>query len=438
MTDRLPAPAPAIIYDAVRLFLGASVRTPRGVDRVDYDYARNLAQTWPGELYALLPTPWGLRLFSRKRTIAALDFLEAHWRESGDAGDDSGLRDVRQRLAGQQTAPRAKRQGLGFLHLLWRQLGMLWATGPALGRAARRTAPRAAIYLNIGQLGYAAPFTARWLRHRPDMHAVFLVHDVIPLEYPEYVTKAGQHSAKIMLHLTRRHATALILSTDAAYISVLQALRRTPPPAALTLPLPISPVFLEPDAPDPSLAAHRYFIFCSAIDPRKNHLLLLDVWRDLHARMGPATPKLLLVGAVSIGGKQIEHALLNCGELRPYIILVSGLSSPALRRLIRNARAMLFPSRAEGFGLPAIEALTLDTPAVLSDLPALREAAGGRGIYLSPDGRKAWADTVHQLATNDAALAALREDIAGFHPMTAEAYFETVQDFLLNLPARPA
>ena len=69
---------------------------------------------------------------------------------------------------------------------------------------------------------------------------------------------------------------------------------------------------------------------------------------------------------------------------------------------------------------------------ILSDLPALREAAGGRGIYLRPDDVDGWAATIETLAQDDTALAGLREDIDGFRPMTAPAYFETVRDFLLK------
>ena len=434
---RQAAPAtPAIIYDATRLFIGAASRTPRGIDRVDFDYASHLLETWPGEVFALLPTPWGVRLFDRARSARALSFLQAHWRERGDADHDPALRLVRSRLSGEDPGPAPSRRAQGGLRAAWRQFGMIRATGPSVGRTARRAAPHGSIYLNVGQIGFAAAMTTPWLRRRPAMQAIFLVHDVIPIEHPEFVTAAGLRSARLMLEVVREHATGLILSTEAAHGSVLRTLGRVPPPATLTVPLPIAPVFLSREPADPGLLAQRYFIYCGAIDPRKNHLLLLEVWRRLQARLGVATPKLVIAGSAAAAGGAIMQQLQDCGALRPYVIVASGLSSPALRRLLAHARALVFPSLAEGFGLPVIEALTLDTPVILSDLPALREAAGGRGIYLRPDDVDGWAATIETLAQDDTALAGLREDIDGFRPMTAPAYFETVRDFLLSLGPR--
>ena len=434
----MPQAAPAIVYDATRLFIGAASRTPRGIDRVDFDYASHLLEIWPGDVFALLPTPWGMRLFDRQRSARALAFLHAHWRERGDADHDPALSLVLRRLAGEDPGPSPARRAHGGMRALWQQIGMIRATGPSLGASAIHGAPRGAIYLNVGQIGFAAAMTTPWLRRRPDMQAIFLVHDVIPIEHPEFTSAAGLRSARLMLDVVREHASGLILSTEAAHGSVLRELGRVPPPVTLTVPLPIAPVFLSREAADPSLSAQRYFIYCGAIDPRKNHLLLLEVWRRLHARLGTATPRLIIAGSAAAAGGAVMRALQNCGALRPYVIVASGLSSPAMRRLLAHARALVFPSLAEGFGLPVIEALTLDTPVVLSDLPALREAAGGRGIYLRPDDVEGWVTTIARLAGDDATLAELREDIDGFRPMTGPAYFETVRDFLLSLGPRRA
>ena len=82
--------APAIVYDVLRLFIGASRRTPRGIDRVDLAYARHLFGGWRGDCHGLMPTPWGLRLYDRRRVLRGLDRLEALWHEGGTAED--GLR----------------------------------------------------------------------------------------------------------------------------------------------------------------------------------------------------------------------------------------------------------------------------------------------------------------------------------------------------------
>lgn len=426
----MPTPRP-IIYDAARLFLSAASATPRGIDRVEIDYARYLTASWPGEVFALLPTPWGMRLFDRARFARAIAYLEQCWSERGDSADDAVFHAITRRLAGQDVAPlsatRAARPG-GIA----RMFGMIAATGFSVGRSLRHVG-RGAIYLNIGQLGWTAWLTTPWLARRPDMACVFMLHDVIQLEHPAFVSRLGVRWARLMVATVRKRATGLIATTDAARRSVIAAVGRAPA-HCLTVPLPIAAVFAAPEPQDPALAAHTYFICCGSIEPRKNHLLLLRVWQTLIARHGSAAPRLVIVGPVSPMGMAIRDALQASPALRSHIIIASGLGSPALRKLIANARAALTPSLAEGFGLPAIEALALQTPVVLADIGPLREAAAGFGIYHAPDDAAGWTATIERLSFDDEFIASQRRHCAGFVPMTGAGYFSKVTEFLCSLP----
>jgi glycosyltransferase involved in cell wall biosynthesis len=428
-------PAPAIVYDGLRLFLGATARTPRGIDRVDIAYAQNLVDTWPGDVFCLLPTPWGVRLYDRAQALQGLTYLADSWRERADAGHDAGLDRVLRRLAGQDDGPPPPRRArLRSLKRSATGLAGMLRTGPIPGMPAARIAPHGSIYLNISQLPYGAPLVCPWLRRRSDIRPVYLMHDLIPIERPDLVAPIGTRLAKSMLGIVRRHAAGLIFTTDAARAEVLRRLDPAHLPAMLTVPLPIAPAFLQPDPEDADLRARNYFIVCSAIDPRKNHLMLLEVWRELVRRHGERAPKLAVIGSTAWAGKELMHALENCGTLRRHVIVGSGLSSPALRRLMAHARALLLPSRAEGFGLPVIEALTLGTPVVVSDLPALREAACGCGVFLDVDDQAAWTATIEQLAMDQQVLERLRLQTTGFQAMRAEGYFARVHHFLHELP----
>ena len=420
-----------IIYDATRLFLSAASPTPRGIDRVEIDYARFLTASWRGEVFALLPTPWGLRLFDRTRFARAVAYLEQGWAEHGDAATDPVFHVIANWLAGTVSAgPMSGRpRKIGGVARL---VGMLAATGLSVGRPLH-LAGHGAIYLNIGQLGFSSWLTTPWLRRRHDMACVFMLHDVIQLEHPEFVSSLGLAWARLMVATVRKRATALIATTDAARRSVIAALGRSPV-HCLTVPLPIAAVFATPEPPDPGLLSHTYFICCGSIEPRKNHLLLLKVWQTLIARHGNAAPRLVIVGPVSPKGMAIRDALQASPELRSHIMIASGLTSPALRKLIGNARASLTPSFAEGFGLPVIEALALKTPVVLADIAPMREAAKGLGIYHAADDAAGWTATVERLSFDAEFVASQRRESAAFVPMTSAAYFSTVTDFLCSLP----
>ncbi len=199
------------------------------------------------------------------------------------------------------------------------------------------------------------------------------------------------------------------------------------------MPLPVAPIFLQKDMPDGELGTHNYFVVCGAIEPRKNHLLLLNVWRDLVGQRGKRAPMLVVVGSPSRGltGKvPLLSVLEQCPPLQDQVIFARGMSSPALRRLIAHAKALLMPSFAEGFGLPVIEALALGTPVIASDLPAHREAAGDLAIYRDPTDRSGWLADICMFADGNGAAADIRHRVSTYRPQTWCDYFVRIKCFL--------
>src|SRR5215813_2595360 len=93
-----------IAYDTVRLLLGSMAVTPRGIDRVDLQYARFFFETWPGECVGTLPTPWGVRWYDRSRVLRGLDRLEDLWRETVQPRDDRVLSRIKRSLAARRVS----------------------------------------------------------------------------------------------------------------------------------------------------------------------------------------------------------------------------------------------------------------------------------------------------------------------------------------------
>jgi glycosyltransferase involved in cell wall biosynthesis len=237
-----------------------------------------------------------------------------------------------------------------------------------------------------------------------------------------------------MLRTVLRKADGLITTTQSASDTVMAALRQQGFAAVplQSLPLPISDVFLQRQPPDEELRQHPYFVVCGAIEPRKNHVLLLRVWRRLVQRIGQAAPRLVVVGAPAHRGEQITRQFREESGLRNHITVISGLASPSLRELMANAQAVLMPSLAEGFGLPVIESLTVGTPVLASDLMAHREAGAGLAIYLDPADDIAWFDSIMNIVKNTHETNALRQKIAEYRPLRAADYFRSAGAFLAS------
>ena len=384
-----------IAFDLTRLFLGPLFLAPRGIDRVDLALARHVFAEADAPHLGILPTPWGMRAYPAWLVRRVLDHVEALWAER--AGEDpdpqiAALIAAVQMPVLARLRPPGPQRSLSLWNKIARIVGELRATGLHWGRPAARAVPRGAIYLNVGQLGLAVPPFFNWLAARRDITVALMLHDVIPLEYPELVRHGhADHHAR-MIRTAVRHADCLIFATAHARDTVGAAMARmgrTGLPALVrTLPLPAA--FRDVRESLPGLGGCHYFVVVSTIELRKNHALLLRVWRRLIATQGRAAPHLVMVGARGFDADRVLAPIDHDPQLRLHVHEVAGLSSPALASLVLGASGLLSPSQAEGFGLPVLEANLLGVPTIASDIAAHREVANGSTILLPGDDEAAW------------------------------------------------
>lgn len=430
-------------YDATRLFLGPLSLTPRGIDRIELEYARHFFRDSPQDCFAIMPTPWGIRSYSRERVLRGLDRLEELWPERLDLDEDCAWLALKERVGG-LPGGRAMRHGAkNSLAVQAKRMGsLLRATGIALGSDVGTTLPKRAIYLNVGQVSLATPLLLRWLGRRPDVRPVFMLHDVIPLQTPEYVEPAGVSGHARMVEHTARYAAGLIVTTQSARAAVCAALAERGAPAlpVLALPFPVPTAFRDEHVGEPPLTGRPYFLVCGAIEPRKNHLLLLEVWKRLHARMGAATPLLIIVGASGWQSRFIEDRIGRAPIAGTHIHIVKGLSTAALKHLMVGATGLLMPSFMEGFGLPIVEAAALGAPVVASDIEAHREVAPASALLVDPIDGPGWERAVLSvLERHGSGRDGLsRSEPDQPHNSDWRGYFAQLGDFMAGLEPRRA
>lgn len=429
-----------IAFNLVRGLLGAFVSAPRGIERIDFGYLSYLFENWPGDCYGVLPMPWGMRFYSRDRVLKARDRLAAYWRETSDTqgiADDATyarvvawLNDQPLPAEGAQSRPKRRTDMNGY----WRAAKLLMGDGIDLGRPVRRL-PRQTIYIDIGHNGISREMFVAWLKARPDISPVFMLHDTIPLDFPEFVTPGGVTEHARVMQNAAQFAHAIITPTPAAAASIHARFTAQGHGDIPIHPigLPIDAAFHPEEHKNAKVAGRPYFLICGAIERRKNHALLLDVWDELAARHGTATPRLVIAGRPNTGSEAVINRIRQSEVLSRHIHVASGLSTPAIARLIAGARALLMPSFAEGFGLPPVEALTLGTPAILSDIAAHREATEGYGIYLNARDRSEWTRAIEMAMADTPDYLALKTRIAGFTPLDWTGYMHRVEALLVDL-----
>ena len=252
-------------------------------------------------------------------------------------------------------------------------------------------------YLNVGHTGLQRAGHGRWIA-RMGVRPIYFVHDLIPITHPQFCRAGEDVKHRQRMETLLRHGYGVIANSAATLASLNAFARRigvAMPDHKLVAPLGVEDIWLSP----PENAAKRlslnedgrpYFLTLGTIEGRKNHILLLNVWRDLAAALGDACPRLVIVGQRGWQCAEATALLDNSPVLRPHVTELPDCGDDVLLSLMMGARALLFPSFAEGYGLPLVEALAVGTPVIASQLPVFQEIAGDIVTCLDPHDMLAW------------------------------------------------
>jgi glycosyltransferase involved in cell wall biosynthesis len=88
-------------------------------------------------------------------------------------------------------------------------------------------------------------------------------------------------------------------------------------------------------------------------------------------------------------------------KLRHRVHFTGHVRLAELEELLRGASLLAYPSRAEGFGLPPLEAMSVGVPVVAADTPVAREVYGKAALYAPPNDVEAWADSITLMLTDE-------------------------------------
>src|SRR6201993_167082 len=218
-----------IVLDIWHMSLGVSRETPAGVDRVDMSFAAHFLTADLPNRKALLLTPLGPRAVRVAGARRIFEGVQTHWRETEQPEMDGSLARVRDALAGlsppkislQKAFSRKARRaftaggGAALLHCA------TWKHITGIGSNA--------VYLNVSQYPLSAPRYFRWLRERPDIKPVFMIHDLLPIEYPEFFRPESVERHRRRLSVFAKIAAGAIVSTQEVPDALLAYLQRLGP-----------------------------------------------------------------------------------------------------------------------------------------------------------------------------------------------------------------
>jgi glycosyltransferase involved in cell wall biosynthesis len=393
-----------ILFDISRLVSRAGRETPTGIDRVELAYAEHLiAGSTP--LSFMMITPLGG--FGTLPDAVAKEYLQVlarAWREAGSS----------------QRIPQAKR----LARML--RAAALWRGERALRRQCR-SGPGRVVYMLVSHHHLEKRRAIARLKRQVGVCFVCLIHDLIPIEFPEYALPGQNDKHRRRIATAAALADAVIVNsteTREGFAPYLARAGRAPP--VVVAPFGVDLPAVLPAEPSP--VKLPYFVCVGTIEARKNHLLLLNLWRQLADELGDAAPRLVLIGQRGWETENAIDMLERCPALRGVVFERTNVPDVEAARLVKGARALLLPSFAEGFGFPLVEALALGVPVLCSNLAALRENGGDVPEYLDPLDGLGWRSAVidYALPSSSRRAAQLRR-LSGWKAPSWQDHFAAVE-----------
>ena len=325
-----------------------------------------------------------------------------------------------------------------FLALAATALGDLTVGWVRRRRFERRVRP-GDIVVSLGA-GWGVPNYVRHIaaaKRRYGVRFAAMVHDLIPIESEAFVEPWHAVQFRTWLHDVVPVADVLLTLSNYGR----GALVRWAADAGLTLP-PVEVMRLGSGLTDRPMTGeaetvalpNRYVLFVSTIEFRKNHRLLVAVWRRLIARHGAdAIPVLLFAGQIGWRVDDLLADLQKSENLGGKIVIMPGLSDAALRQAYRACLFTVFPSLSEGWGLPIAESLTEGKLCVASNHTSIPEVGGGFVDYFDPSQEDdALAKIERLLFDPDYVAARQARLLSEYHP---PSWADCVQTLLRQLDA---
>ena len=244
---------------------------------------------------------------------------------------------------------------------------------------------------------------------------VVTIHDLAFERMPETFTRRGSFQLKLTVRRTAKKAARVATVSEYSRQDLLDIYKLPPEKVVVTYNGVESSFTPQPSVPNEAEEVRRRFgvsrdflLAVGSLQPRKNLVRLIRAYARLRSERQDFKPQLVIVGRKLWLASEIFDEV----KRHPWaddVILTGYVADEDLPALYRAARAFVYPSLFEGFGLPPLEAMASGTPVVTSDVSSLPEITGDAALLIDPNDERALANALIEIMNNDRLRAELRE-----------------------------
>lgn len=210
---------------------------------------------------------------------------------------------------------------------------------------------------------------------------IVTIHDLLFLDYPDKFPLFYRVQNTILFYFTAKRADILTTVSNYSKESIHKHFHISKSKIIVT-PNAVSKEIIEPK-PFDQLINKKFILYVSRIEPRKNQLLLLKAWVDL--KLYESDIHLVFVGSIGIKDLKFEDEIKNLNVVQlQHFHWLKNISKENLIWFYKNCKLFVYPSEAEGFGIPPIEAAFHGAKVICSNNSAMVDFDFFKELWFSP------------------------------------------------------
>ncbi len=402
---------PTVWLDVTRLLTRVGRGALTGIDRVELAYL-NEALNADCAFY-LCRTTRGYLLLDRLGALCLRDMIVEDI--------PPGRADVWSRATLRGDRPRHKAEAM------LRPLAIDRCRASGLPKMLTRHNTTDRTYINVGHANLSEATLSAFASKDSLNRTMVLIHDLIPLTHPQYVVDGQPEVFAGRIERVRRFATHVIANSAVTEADLVGHWAGQQAPDLIVARLGVAPRPLSVD-----LDRERdHFVMLGTVEARKNHDLMIDVWEMLAEDLPEGDlPTLHIIG--NMGWK--VDALMRRLTAHPLFgdkIKLNGpngvLDDHAVQDQLARATVLLFPTLAEGYGFPPLEAAMAGATPICSNLPVFHETLGDCAVYVDNNDAYQWKETIKQYLEGTVS----QPDLSSLKVPTWQEHFEIVTDAII-------